>query len=230
MLHAGLATHYIPSAVLPLLALRIDALFSQRASGRNGATAGGDGDHTKLCLLLNEFQAQSPLPQGNLAPHMNAVDTLFGEERSSVEEIITACKAADDFGRHAAMLMDKYVIIFILFIFYYGDTNCNCFSFLSSRGSPTSLRLTFELLCRGATLPLSECLRMEYRVVHHLVSQHGSDFYSGVQAALITRTGAPVWQPKRLNEVTTTSVLKMFEVLPPHEELQLQDVNASSKL
>lgn len=96
-----------------------------------------------------------------------------------------------------------------------------CISSRRCRGSPTSQRIVFKQLQEGRNLPLDECLRMEYRIVHHLVLNANSDFYSGVDAALISKTGSPVWNPSRLNDVTNEQVNTLFQHLPPHEELQL---------
>jgi enoyl-CoA hydratase/carnithine racemase len=40
-----------------------------------------------------------------------------------------------------------------------------CPLLLARRGSPTSQKLSFEQLRRGAELDLAECLKMEYRMV-----------------------------------------------------------------
>lgn len=125
----------------------------------------------------------------------------------------------------------------------------------SRRGSPTSQKVTFEQLRRGAQLPdLAACLQMENRMVgsggaagagcccgclgpdwpgldawgvrsdasaanrsrpsprraavttalqvHHCVMDVASDFYTGVTAALITRSGSPAWAPATLKDVS----------------------------
>jgi 3-hydroxyisobutyryl-CoA hydrolase len=69
-------------------------------------------------------------------------------------------------------------------------------------------------------LPLDECLRMEYRIVYHLVLNVNSDFYSGVDAALISKTGSPVWKPSSIHDVTNEQVNALFCPLPPHKESQ----------
>lgn len=74
-------------------------------------------------------------------------------------------------------------------------------------------------------MPLDECLRMEYRIVHHLVSNPRSDFHSGVDAVLITKSGVAVWSPATVDDVP--DVQGYFEPLEPHEELQLEGGSAS---
>lgn len=70
------------------------------------------------------------------------------------------------------------------------------------RGSPTSQKVSFEQLRRGAGMPLDDCLRMEARMVHRCVERVGSDFYSGVGALLISRSGDPSWSPASLTDVS----------------------------
>jgi 3-hydroxyisobutyryl-CoA hydrolase len=47
--------------------------------------------------------------------------------------------------------------------------------------SPTSLKVTFELLKRGHSSTLPECLKMEFRISQHFMEK--DDFYSGVKAS-----------------------------------------------
>ncbi len=72
-------------------------------------------------------------------------------------------------------------------------------------------------------MPLNECLRMEYRLVHHLTANQGSDFHAGVEAVLIIRSRTAQWRPPRLQEVTRENVLPLFDPLAPNVELQLVD-------
>ncbi len=66
--------------------------------------------------------------------------------------------------------------------------------------SPTSLKLSLAALRRGATRDLDECLRMEYRIVHRIMTLD-KDFFEGVRALLIDKDKAPNWQPARLADV-----------------------------
>lgn len=85
--------------------------------------------------------------------------------------------------------------------------------------SPTSLKVTFEEIHRGANLSLIECLKMEYRlVVRHL---ENSDFKEGVRALLIDKDQQPKWNPPTLEKVTEERVQSFFVKLPDDEELKL---------
>ena len=72
-------------------------------------------------------------------------------------------------------------------------------------------------------MPLSECLKMEYRLVHHLAAKQGSDFHAGVEAVLITKSGAAQWRPPQLEDITDDQILPLFDALPPNLELQLDE-------
>jgi enoyl-CoA hydratase/carnithine racemase len=203
MLHAGLATHYIPSTLLPKLQ---NAILNTLETTTSTAVESKNQLETSLRSVLNEFQSRTPLPTGELLQHTETISRVFGGNNKSVEEIYEACMAPEsgDFGKVTAELM--------------------------SRGSPTSQRIVVEQLHRGASMPLNECLKMEYRLVHHLVSKNESDFHEGVTATLITRSGAPVWRPSTLKQVPAETILEMFDWLPAEQELQLEGRSQSSRL
>jgi enoyl-CoA hydratase len=66
--------------------------------------------------------------------------------------------------------------------------------------SPTSLKLAFHLLRRGAALTLRDCLIQEYAAAAHLLQR--PDLQEGVRAAIIDKDRAPRWQPSALAAVT----------------------------
>lgn len=70
-------------------------------------------------------------------------------------------------------------------------------------------------------MPLDECLRMEYRIVHHFIHDANSDFYRGVEALLVHKSGHAAWQPASIEDVSAEAVEQYFAALPPNEELQL---------
>ncbi|XP_042207313.1 3-hydroxyisobutyryl-CoA hydrolase, mitochondrial-like isoform X4 [Homarus americanus] len=85
--------------------------------------------------------------------------------------------------------------------------------------SPTSLKVTFEQIERGANLTLPECLSMEYRIVSHIYKGH--DFAEGIRALLIDRDNNPKWQPASLSDLSREQVDEYFSPIPDKEDLIL---------
>jgi enoyl-CoA hydratase len=76
--------------------------------------------------------------------------------------------------------------------------------------SPTSLRLTHELLKRGAqSVSLEACLLNEFRVACRLLDSH--DLFEGIRAAIIDKDHKPRWRPAALAQVSLETVTAMFE-------------------
>jgi len=85
------------------------------------------------------------------------------------------------------------------------------------RKSPTSLRLTHELLRRAKRSErLEDCLQREFRVACALLDTH--DLREGVRAAIIDKDKNPKWSPATLAEVddaTVAALLAGTEDEPP---------------
>ncbi|MTI17386.1 enoyl-CoA hydratase/isomerase family protein [Rhodobacteraceae bacterium RKSG542] len=89
---------------------------------------------------------------------------------------------------------------------------------LASR-SPTSMKLTYEQLTRGASLPMNECMVMEYRMVARTLK--GVDFYEGVRAVLVDKDHSPKWSPATLEAVSDADIAAYFDK-PVSGDLSLQ--------
>ncbi|MEX0297977.1 MAG: enoyl-CoA hydratase/isomerase family protein [Kordiimonas sp.] len=84
--------------------------------------------------------------------------------------------------------------------------------------SPTSLKLTFAQLKRGAAAEtFRENMEMEYRMVNHIMAY--PDFHEGVRALLLDKDNAPKWEPVALDGVTDEMVAGCFENLGSDELL-----------
>ena len=79
--------------------------------------------------------------------------------------------------------------------------------------SPLMMCVTHELLVRGATLDVADCLRMERTLVRHNF-EHG-EVLEGVRALVIDKDNAPKWNPAGLDEVTQEMVEKFFAPVWP---------------
>jgi enoyl-CoA hydratase len=76
------------------------------------------------------------------------------------------------------------------------------------RASPTSLKVTFEQLRRGAALDFDAAMVMEYRLSQAFMAGH--DFYEGIRAVVIDKDNAPAWEPASLEAVTPALVEAHF--------------------
>lgn len=74
--------------------------------------------------------------------------------------------------------------------------------------SPTSLKVTLELLKRGQHMSFDECIKMDGVLVNHFLKGH--DFYEGVRAALIDKDKKPQWRPSRLDALSDAEILSYF--------------------
>lgn len=71
-------------------------------------------------------------------------------------------------------------------------------------------------------MSLSECFKMENRLVRRLTWDPESEFYIGVRAKLITRSDdVPRWNLPSLAHVDSHLVQQYFDSLGPQDELQL---------
>lgn len=91
--------------------------------------------------------------------------------------------------------------------------------------SPLSLKITHRHLSTAVACDLRQVLQMDYRLVCRCLD--ASDFYEGVRAALIDKTGHPAWDPARLEDVTPDIIDSYFAnmgaaelTLPTRQEMQ----------
>jgi len=76
--------------------------------------------------------------------------------------------------------------------------------------SPTSLKVTFEQLRRGAALDFDDCMRLEFRMTQAVMD--GSDFFEGIRAVLVDKDKSPKWNPAKLADVSAADVARYFAV------------------
>ncbi|MGX4642815.1 enoyl-CoA hydratase/isomerase family protein [Massilia sp. SYSU DXS3249] len=79
--------------------------------------------------------------------------------------------------------------------------------------SPLLMCVTHEMLVRGASLGVADCLRMERSLVRRNF-EHG-EVLEGVRALVIDKDNAPKWNPPTLDEVTPGMVERFFEPVWP---------------
>jgi enoyl-CoA hydratase len=81
--------------------------------------------------------------------------------------------------------------------------------------SPSSMKVAFRQIREGARLDVSDCFRLEFRLVTRVMGGH--DFYEGVRAVIIEKDNAPKWKPATLEEVSGAEVDSYFAPLGPRE-------------
>ncbi|HEX6118235.1 MAG TPA: enoyl-CoA hydratase/isomerase family protein [Dongiaceae bacterium] len=91
---------------------------------------------------------------------------------------------------------------------------------LLRRGSPASLKVTFEHMRRMRGKTLADVLKENWRISQHMMA--GREFFEGVRARLIDRDEAPDWQPKALPDVSEAFVNRYFDKLPDQPDLELK--------
>ena len=92
--------------------------------------------------------------------------------------------------------------------------------------SPTSTKVAFRQIRKGATLDFDDCMQMEYRIASRFIV--GADFYEGVRATVIDKDQTPRWQPGRLVDVDAAAVDAYFASLG-EKELMLGSVGGTSR-
>lgn len=119
-----------------------------------------------------------------LAAHRALIDRCFSAP--SVEEILAALEASGDpWGAKVAGIIRKQ--------------------------SPTSLKVTFAQIEKGALLDFDEAMVQEYRLSQAFMG--GKDFYEGIRALLVDKDNQPKWSPATLAEVTPARVEAYFRPL-----------------
>lgn len=204
---AGLATHYIHSSLLPSL---FEDLNKSIASCQTDTTHGDICDEMLLALLnVYDTKTANELCVEENAPHtfsvfdyQQEIDDIFGwkSKHDSVESIVDTCRELAKMSPFFQTIVDSL-----------------------EAASPLSLKLTFQQLRLGRTMPLAECFRMDNRIIRRLTEDTTSDFYVGVTNKLLRKSNKPPqWNMATLGEVDDTLVEKYIAPLDPAEELQLQ--------
>ncbi|WP_193170405.1 enoyl-CoA hydratase/isomerase family protein [Nisaea nitritireducens] len=134
----------------------------------------------RIEVLLSEHSAACG--DAPLAEHRSVIDSAFSHDR--IEDILAALKAdGGSFGEETAALLEHR--------------------------SPTSLKVTLEMVRRGARCAsLAEDLEMEFTMVQSFLV--AEDFFEGVRALLVDKDRAPKWSPATLDAVTPEAVAGYF--------------------
>ena len=134
----------------------------------------------RISVLLSEHAASGG--DAPLEDRRAVIDKAFAHDR--IEDILAALKAdGGNFGEETAALLEHR--------------------------SPTSLKVTLEMVRRGARCAsLAEDLEMEFTMVQSFLI--ADDFFEGVRALLVDKDRAPKWSPSTLEAVTPEAVAAYF--------------------
>jgi enoyl-CoA hydratase/carnithine racemase len=88
--------------------------------------------------------------------------------------------------------------------------------------SPLMMSVTREMLVRGGSLGVADCLRMERSLVRRTF-EHG-EVLEGVRALVIDKDNAPQWNPPTLDAVTPEMVAWFFAPVWPEHAHPLRDL------
>lgn len=148
------------------------------------ALAEGENPGNLMSELTGHATASQLWGESTIALHRDEIDRAFSRE--SIEAILSVLDA-----EHSEW--------------------CSNTANLIRAKSPTSLKVTFRQIREGAKKTFDDCMRMEYRMVHRVMSGH--DFYEGVRATIIDKGTTPHWQPETLAEVSALQVDAYFAPL-----------------
>jgi hypothetical protein len=84
------------------------------------------------------------------------------------------------------------------------------------------MRVTIEVLRRGAAMSLADCLRLE-RILVRRNFEHG-EVLEGIRALVIDKDNEPKWNPPTLAEVTDDMVAQFFNSPWPQRAHPLRDL------
>lgn len=187
ILHAGLGTSYVSSieALDKLEAALLDASKSFLLDSKRGNAL-----ESAAALIETIAEPKSQLPPFSLQPHLDKIQKYFGPQHATLPELLAGLEAGSAAGdTFAAEALAKI-----------------------TKDSPTSVAVSYLAFQRGAKCSTrAEMFEMEYRLSQSMANHN--DFYQGVDALLMSKSGAPKWQPASLAEVFKNpgAVEKLFE-------------------
>jgi len=135
--------------------------------------------------------------EGELVRHTPLIDRIFS--RGSVEAILEGLDSEQ--GEDQAFARETAAEI--------------------RKKSPTSLKIAFGQFKRGKSLSLTDALKLEFRLMSHVIGSH--DYREGIAARIAGKGREPQWQPATLAGVDDASIERLFETAA-EDELELEEV------
>lgn len=192
--------------------------FMPRCPGETGMYSALTGDRLKSADSLHLGIATSYTPAARLPELQKALEEADLKDKDTIAGILQ--RFHEDPGTSDIKLLEGQIdVVFredsveaILETLKLNGSNW-ALKTLDTLGkkSPTSLKLTFQQMRRGAQLNFDDCMRMEYRMVTRTMDGH--DFYEGVRAVIVDKDNAPKWVPDTLSAVSDAEIDAYFETL-----------------
>ncbi|GGE82981.1 enoyl-CoA hydratase/isomerase family protein [Massilia psychrophila] len=204
--------------------------FLARAPGKLGYYLGLTGLNIRAADALYAGLADTFVPQAQMAALTALIETTPGARlRAAITQF--AAPFAGDAGP-ATLLTERASIdrhfgassveaIIASLALDPGEFAQKALAAMKKR-SPLLLRVTFELLQRGATMDLADCLRLE-RILVRRNFEHG-EVLEGIRALVIDKDNLPKWNPPTLAQVTDAMVAQFFASPWPVRAHPLRDL------
>ena len=204
--------------------------FLARAPGKLGYYLGLTGLSIRAADALYAGLADTFVPQAQMAALTALIETTPGARlRAAITQF--AAPFAGDAGP-ATLLTERASIdrhfgassveaIIASLALDPGEFAQKALAAMKKR-SPLLLRVTFELLQRGATMDLADCLRLE-RILVRRNFEHG-EVLEGIRALVIDKDNLPKWNPPTLAQVTDAMVAQFFASPWPARAHPLRDL------
>ncbi|KAK9838090.1 hypothetical protein WJX81_000590 [Elliptochloris bilobata] len=228
LLHARLATHYVPRAHLP----RLRAALAER--GTEAALAA-------VQAVVAEHQAEPPEPSG-IARLQPLVDHCFGPALLAAAP--TGARSASAPSASLAQAVDG-IAAALVGVMHDNSSGAGADGVSAAearefavgalealqRASPRSLAVTLRHFAAvaaavragsGELATMRGMMEIEFRAAVRMVA--APDFIEGVRAALVDKDKAPRWTPAALGDVRDADIDALFMPLPDGQAHQLGSV------
>lgn len=165
----------------------------QHASLKEKLISSAQKDKETLLAFIQEFQRPMPIAS-SFQSHQEEIDHLF--QGGTLQDILSNLAGSkSDFAHHTLATLEKR--------------------------SPTSLKITFELLRRGKEMTSSEAARLDFSLSQQCITL--PDFIEGIRATIIDKDKSPHWSPSDVSQIGDSFIDSLFQ--PPVIPLELDQIS-----
>jgi enoyl-CoA hydratase/carnithine racemase len=202
--------------------------FLARAPGKLGNYLGLTGLTVRAADALYAGLADTFVPQAQMPALLQLIGTTPGAGlRQAITEFAAPYAAGPSMLEAQRANIDRHFgapTVEAIMASLAGDDSVFAQKALAAmqKRSPLLMRVTLELLKRGATMELADCLRLE-RILVRRNFEHG-EVLEGIRALVIDKDNAPKWNPATLAEVSDEMVAQFFRSPWPERAHPLRDL------